>query len=591
MNNYWKNRFLEEEEYKYKDARAYLNTIEKQYNKAIKNIEKDITYWYNRIAKNNEISLKDAKELLSKKELEEFKWTVEEYIEKGKENAISKEWMKQLENASARVHISKLESLKIQIQNEIEGLYGERLEGMSDYLTRVYKDTYYKSCFITQVGTGVGKSLNILDTEKISTIIHKPWAKDGKNFSDRIWEDKIKLINTLHTELTQAFIRGSSVDEIIKEISREMNVKKSIAGRLVMTETAAYSSQAKQKTFKDLDVEKYEIIATLDTSTSEICKEMDGKVFSMKDYQIGITASPFHPNCRTTEAPYFEDDVTSMRAARDENNNSIYVPADMKYQEWYDKFIMKETGKSGIIEEKRKFNSFIEAKEGLEKKGVIFKNNLSKLDERLLLDNANKLNELLDKYAEAQNYIKENTFTFDTKKGSFIGMCSSKIDESSQTIYLNPEYFKDYTKYIEQQMNQIKSKWKMPASEEKVASYTISHEFGHFIQNILFKKIKEKNPDEWEKIREKAFSKSTNSAVLKVIRSWYNNQAKIMKKDIILMANKLDSNINLKNYKEYISEYGESSPEEFFAECFANLECGNPNILGKAIENYLKEVF
>ena len=192
-SDYWQERFIKEEERRNKDARAYLSSIEKQYDKALRNIEKDINNWYSRLAKNNDISLREAKMLLSKNELEEFKWTVQEYIEKGQENSISKEWMKQLENASAKVHISKLEALKVQIQNEIEGLYGERLKGMEDYLERVYGDTYYKSAFIIQKGIGIGWSLSALDTNKVNQIIHKPWAIDGKNFSERIWEDKKNL--------------------------------------------------------------------------------------------------------------------------------------------------------------------------------------------------------------------------------------------------------------------------------------------------------------------------------------------------------------------------------------------------------------
>ncbi len=350
-SSYWQERFLKEEQRRNKDARVYLGVIEKQYDKALRNIEKDINDWYARLAKNNDISLKDAKMLLSKNELKEFHRTIEEYIQKGKENAVSQEWMKQLENASAKVHISKLEALKVQIQNEIEGLYGERLKGMEDYLERVYGDTYYRTVFSVQQGLGIGWSLASLDTNRINQIIHKPWAVDGKNFSERLWEDKTKLINTLHTGLTQNIIRGFSPDNLIKQIAKEFGVKKSVAGRLVMTESAAYSSKAQEQCFKDLDVEKYEIIATLDTSTSAICREMDGKVFLMKDYLVGVTANPFHPNCRTVTAPYFEDDTNSMRAMRTAGGKTEYVPANMKYDEWFDKYV-KEDGKNGIIEKR-----------------------------------------------------------------------------------------------------------------------------------------------------------------------------------------------------------------------------------------------
>ena len=421
-SSYWQERFTKEEERRNKDARAYLSSIEKQYDKALRNIEKDINNWYSRLAKNINISLREAKILLSKNELEEFKWTVQEYIEKGQENSISKEWMKQLENASAKVHISKLEALKVQIQNEIEGLYGERLKGMEDYLERIYGDTYYRSAFIIQKGIGIGWSLSVLDTNKVNQIIHKPWAIDGKNFSERIWEDKAKLINTLHTGLTQNIIRGSAPDELIRQISKEFGVKKSAAGRLVMTESAAYSSKAQEQCFKDLDVEKYEVIATLDTSTSAICREMDGKVFSMKHYQVGVTAPPFHPWCRSVTAPYFADDTNSMRAMRSKKGKTEYIPVDIKYNEWYDKYVVEKPVNIQLFGEKEVKGSFnIETFNILEKEfGKLNTDKVILRDERIehIKERHPEAVEIIKKYSkdiiENPDYILKDSKNIDT---------------------------------------------------------------------------------------------------------------------------------------------------------------------------------
>ena len=340
-SSYWQDRFIKEEQRRNKDARAYIKTIEKQYDQALSNIEKDINNWYMRIAKNNNISLLEAKKILSKKELAEFKWEVEDYIKAGETNSISPIWIKELENASARVHISRLEALKIQIQNQVETLYGTRDKEMQDYLIRTYGDTYYHAAYEIQKGIGLGSSVYSLDTNKVNQIIHKPWAVDGKNFSERIWEDKNKLINTLHNGLTQSFIRGSSPYQIVSDIAKEFNVRKSVAGRLVMTESAAYAAKAQENCYKDLGVDQYEIVATLDTHTSPICQEMDGKVFNIKEYEVGVTANPFHPNCRTVTAPYFADDTKSMRAMRNKEGKIEYVPADMKYKEWYSKYVVE----------------------------------------------------------------------------------------------------------------------------------------------------------------------------------------------------------------------------------------------------------
>ncbi|HBE8994470.1 TPA: phage head morphogenesis protein, partial [Clostridioides difficile] len=122
--DYWRKRFEQLEEAQNNKSIKYYLELEKQYKLAMSSIEKDILAWYNRFAKNEGISLLEAKKLLNTRELEEFKWSVEEYIKYGKENAINQKWMKELENASARVHITRLEALKLQIQQQVEVLYG-----------------------------------------------------------------------------------------------------------------------------------------------------------------------------------------------------------------------------------------------------------------------------------------------------------------------------------------------------------------------------------------------------------------------------------------------------------------------------------
>ncbi|HCU2614087.1 phage head morphogenesis protein, partial [Clostridioides difficile] len=128
--DYWRKRFEQLEEAQNNKSVKYYLELEKQYKLAINSIEKDILAWYNRFAKNEGISLLEAKKLLNTRELEEFKWSVEEYIKYGKENAINQKWMKELENASARVHITRLEALKLQIQQQVEVLYGNELDGI-----------------------------------------------------------------------------------------------------------------------------------------------------------------------------------------------------------------------------------------------------------------------------------------------------------------------------------------------------------------------------------------------------------------------------------------------------------------------------
>lgn len=293
--DYWGKRMASLEDDQYQRSAAYYKDVQRQYIRATNSIQMDIGRWYQRLADNNDISYAGAKKLLKKNELEEFKWTVEDYIKAGEENAVDQRWMKELENASARHHISYLEAMKLQMQQHAELLSTEFEGGMTDYLHKAYGEQYYRTAFEVAKGTGAGINLARLDGRKIEAVIKRPWAQDGEDFSSRIWTNKDKLVRNLHTELTQNIIRGESPQKAIDSLSKTMEVSRSQAGRLIMTESAAISSAAQKDCLKELGVEKYEILATLDGQTSEICRDMDGKVFDMKDYKVGITAPPFHP--------------------------------------------------------------------------------------------------------------------------------------------------------------------------------------------------------------------------------------------------------------------------------------------------------
>lgn len=338
---YWKRRFKLIEEAQHQQGLQCYANIEKQYFEAQKQIESKINAWYQRFADNNQISLIEARRLLNTNELEELRWNVDEYIRYGKANAVSKEWMKELENASAKAHISRLESIKLQMQQSLEVLFGNQLDIVDTAIRDIYGSGYLRTAFEIQKGIGVGWSLSIPNDNLIAKVINKPWAADGRNFSDRIWANKQKLINELNTTFTQNIITGADPRKTIDVFSRKLDVSKQNAGRLVMTEQAAFGNAAQHDCFKALDVEQFEVVETLDSHTCSLCGSMDGKHFPMSQFEVGMTAPPFHPNCRGCTCPYFDDEFDSVRkrAARGENGKTYYVPSDMTYKEWNKAFV------------------------------------------------------------------------------------------------------------------------------------------------------------------------------------------------------------------------------------------------------------
>lgn len=200
-------------------------------------------------------------------------------------------------------------------------------------------------------GNGVGWNIGTIDARKLDAVIKKPWVSDGSNFSDRIWSNKTSMVNALHDEITRSFILGGKPDDAIKNMEKYLqdsttNAKRK-AARLIQTEQAYFASEAQKDCFKDLDVEEFEFVASLDEHTCDICGQMDGQHLPMTDFKTGITAPPLHPFCRCTTVPFFNDEwADGERAARNADGQTYYVPADTTYSEWKKEHVEDATSMS-----------------------------------------------------------------------------------------------------------------------------------------------------------------------------------------------------------------------------------------------------
>lgn len=357
---YWQKRYMLIEGLNNTQGINVKADIDKAFRMAENGIQGEIEKWYSRIADNNGVSISKARQMLTNRELEEFKWDLADYIKHGEENNINGKWIKELENASGRWHINRLEALKLRVQQKAEEAFGNEVDSIDNFARDAYMRGYYRTAYEIQKGLGLGWNVGVLDDAAIDEIIKKPWCPDGKNFSSRIWTRKTQMVDELHRELLRTTLLGEhptkAIDRMLKYVDNSFGNARHAAGRLAMTEAAYFGSKGQQDSFNMLGVEEYEIVATLDSSTSKICREMDGKHFPMSEYKAGVTAPPFHPYCRTCTCPYFDDEFTEkdIRSARNEEGEVYHVPADMKYEEWKKKYVkennLKDAKKSDKLE-------------------------------------------------------------------------------------------------------------------------------------------------------------------------------------------------------------------------------------------------
>lgn len=337
--DYWRGRFSILEDSAHREAQRTIQDMEELYLDAQRSVQKEIESWYARFAVNNQISLTDARKWLTAGQLEEFHWSVEQYIKIGEQAGLDAAWLKKLENASARFHISRLEAVQTGIQQQLELLYGNQVDSLDALLKKVVGNGYTHTAFEVQKGVGLGWDITGLDQKKLETLLSKPWTTDGRTFRDRCWLNKNDLVGSVSKSLTQGLLRGDSPSKITTAIQKQFGVHRYKVGRLVNTETTYFNAVATKECYKDLDVEMVEIIETLDSHTCSICGGLDGKVIPISQYEPGVTVPPFHPNCRGTTAPAIDPKYAGERAARNADGDVYYVPANMKYADWVQTFV------------------------------------------------------------------------------------------------------------------------------------------------------------------------------------------------------------------------------------------------------------
>ena len=321
--DYWEERQIKRE------AKAFttIQDIEKEYQIALSKAKQDIikeisrittTYMNDNILNYNEAlkHLKGDDYKVWKKDLHDY---MKEYNKLLKNAPLQAQKLYlEIETLSAKSRISRLDSLKTQIDMELTKLIFGVEDNAKNTLTSVYRDTFIE----------VTKDLGInpvVSRDKIKTVLDKPWS--GANFSQRLWSNTDKLAETVKQEIVNGMIQGINLKTMTKRVSEKFETaKKNDVERLLRTEVNYVLNQATLDGYKEAGIEKYEFSATLDSRTSQICSELHGNIFEIKNIAVGLNYPPMHPRCRSTTVPIIDYESLAKQAqdetgGKDNNDN------------------------------------------------------------------------------------------------------------------------------------------------------------------------------------------------------------------------------------------------------------------------------
>ena len=146
------------------------------------------------------------------------------------------------------------------------------------------------------------KAFTTLDETMVKQIINQIWVADGKNFSQRVWDNVNRLRDTLEEGLLHTVATGKKTTELKNLLQERFGVSYRRADTLVRTELTHIQTVAAQKRYQDYGIQYVEVLVDPDTKTCDKCKELIGKKFP-------ITATPplpVHPNERCSVIPVIE---------------------------------------------------------------------------------------------------------------------------------------------------------------------------------------------------------------------------------------------------------------------------------------------
>lgn len=347
---YWKERAEERMGHYHKDSDETINKVNKAYNKAIEDINADIKKIFEKFVIESGLDPGEARKILNTKVSKKTMDEIREKIKHITDGEIKKLLWAELNSNAYKARITKLEALKESIAiNTAKVADVEKAITTTGYVNSI-NNAYSRSIFDIQKGIGLGFDVSSIPTSRINEIIKNNWS--GKNYSERIWNNRQVLADKLEETLLEGMTSGKSINKMSSELGELSEYGKHAAERLVRTETTYIANQAELAGYEECDIEKYVFVATLDLRTSSVCRKHDNKICEVSKGVPGENLPPLHPYCRSTTIAYMGKEWYDnlKRRARDPETGKNYVlHKNMTYDEWYQKHIVEKYGKNKTV--------------------------------------------------------------------------------------------------------------------------------------------------------------------------------------------------------------------------------------------------
>ncbi len=295
MSSYWRDRELEHIKKMIKNDAAVARRIRQKYTDAMNEIQTQIDAFYGRYADKEGITMTEARKRARKLDIEAYSKKAKRYVEaahSGKRSeAFSQKANEEMRLYNMTMKVNRLELLKANIELELFALASDEERILFEYLTESARAEYKRQAGI------LGESLNH-NEKNIQSIVNSSFL--NAKWSDRLWDNQDALRSELDRLLSRGILQGKNPRELARVLRKKFDTSIANSERLMRTESARVQQDVFQDCMEQSGFDAYEFIAEPDACPE--CAALDGKVFPLKDAEVGVNAYPMHPNCRCSQA-------------------------------------------------------------------------------------------------------------------------------------------------------------------------------------------------------------------------------------------------------------------------------------------------
>ena len=252
-----------------------------------------------------------------------------------------KQQLETLLSSPAYAHrIGRLNELDSKISDMCSRLANAEIGVDTEHLGDIIQSAYMQTVFDVTKGADYRAAFDLIPESRVKAILSTNWS--GQMFSQRVWDNTDALADGLKHDMLVGIMAGKSEQHMADDIMNRCGVGAFEARRLVRTETTCVANMAELDGYRELDIDEYEFSACLDNRTSDLCRELDGKVFKRNSAQAGVNLPPMHPFCRSTTLPVLpsEEDLDKELAELGDE-----IGADVDFDEWERNLQQGEDGK------------------------------------------------------------------------------------------------------------------------------------------------------------------------------------------------------------------------------------------------------